>query len=231
MILRSDGPHTRKAVLWDLDGTLVDSGDCHWRAWRDTMRGEGVNLAHQQFLESFGQRNDRILSTWLGADTPADRIQRVGEAKEAMYRELAQREGVVLLPGARKWVERLREARWRQAIASSAPRKNVEVLLEVGGIASLIDAVVSAEDVPRGKPAPDVFLAAAERIDVAPHRCVVVEDAPAGVEAGQRAGMRVIGVNASSVLTADVYARTLAELPADVFERLITSDEDAPSNF
>src|SRR5207244_3685131 len=76
-------------VLWDLDGTLVDSEDYHWRSWRDTMRGDGVVISHDQFLASFGLRNDRILTAWLG-DVAADRIQRLGDAKEAEYRRLAQ---------------------------------------------------------------------------------------------------------------------------------------------
>jgi beta-phosphoglucomutase len=212
-----------RGVLWDLDGTLVDSGDYHWRAWRETMRDESVELSYQQFLESFGQRNDRILAAWLGSARSPEDLQRIGDAKEAMYRDIARRDGLVALPGAREWVVRLRREGWRQAIASSAPRANVDVMLESVGIRDLIDAVISAEDVSRGKPDPEVFLAAAARLGVPPRRCVVVEDAPAGVEAARRAGMRRIGVNAQTPLDADTYVRSLVELPEDAFDRLITS--------
>ena len=212
-----------RAVLWDLDGTLVDSGDYHWRAWRDIMRAEGLELSYQQFLDSFGQRNDRILTTWLGDEAPKDRIQRIGDAKEALYREFAQREGLAVLPGAREWVDRLRHSGWRQAIASSAPRSNVTVMLEAVGIAELIDAVVSAEDVMRGKPEPDVFLAAAERLHVPPARCVVVEDAAAGIEAARRGGMASIGVSRHGSLSGDVNVRSLLELDPEAFDRLVTS--------
>ena len=218
------------AVLWDLDGTLVDSGDYHWRAWRDTMQREGVAVSFQQFLDSFGQRNDRILATWLGAGVGADRVRRIGDDKERLYREIATAEGLVVLPGAREWVTRLHAAGWRQAIASSAPRANVDVMLAVVGLDGYLDAVVSAEDVTRGKPEPDVFLAAAARVLAPPHRCVVVEDAAAGVEAARRAGMRSIGVNPHTILEADVAVRSLVELEADVFERLVTSGGDAPSS-
>lgn len=210
-----------RAVLWDLDGTLVDSGDYHWRSWRDTMRGEGFTLTYQQFLDSFGQRNDRILTAWLGADADPSRIVRLGDAKEALYRELARREGLVPLPGAREWVRRLHEEGWRQAIASSAPRANVEVMIEATGLRAVIDAFVSAEDVTRGKPDPDVFLAAASRLQAAPSECIVVEDAAAGVEAARRAGIRCIGVNSGATLAADVFVRSLTELPPDAFERLL----------
>ena len=214
-------PRPPDAVLWDLDGTLADSGDYHWRSWRDTLRLEGMELDYQQFLDSFGQKNDRILTTWLGPDATADTIVRIGEAKEALYREFARAEGLVALPGAVEWVRRLHAGGWKQAIASSAPRANVEVMLEAIGVASLMDAVVSAEDVTRGKPDPQVFLRAAERLDVPPDRCVVVEDAAAGVEAARRAGMKTIGVNARAPLAADLYVPSLAELPADAFEALL----------
>lgn len=210
-----------RAVLWDLDGTLIDSGDYHWRAWRDTMRMEKFDLSYERFLDSFGQKNDRILKGWLGDDTPDERIRRIGDAKEALYREFARREGLTPLPGGIVWVQRLRREGWHQAIASSAPRANVDVMLEAVGIAAEIDAVVSAEDVRAGKPDPEVFLTAAERLGVPAERCIVVEDATAGIEAARRAAMRSIGVSTSGVLPADVFVRSLADLSDDAFDRLV----------
>jgi len=210
------------AVLWDLDGTLADSEEYHWLSWRDAMRIEGVDLSYDRFLASFGQRNDRILGAWLGQVEP-QRMRRIGDWKEAEYRRLAEERGMTPLPGAREWVERLRAAGWKQAIASSAPRLNVETMLRVLQMDGLIDAIVSAEEVSKGKPDPDVFLAAAAALSIPPPRCIVVEDAPAGVEAGRRAGMRTIGVNAKSRLAADLYVTSLADLPADAFDRLLTS--------
>lgn len=169
------------------------------------------------------RKNDRILSAWFGAAASPERIQRVGDAKEVMYRDLARREGVVALPGAVEWVRHLRRDEWLQAIASSAPRANMDVVLRVVGIADQIDATVSAEDVTAGKPDPQVFLAAATRLGVPPDRCIVVEDAAAGIEAAKRAGMRSIGVNASTVLDADVYVTRLANLPSNAFKRLLST--------
>jgi len=210
-----------RAVLWDLDGTLVDSGDYHWRSWRDTMAVEGQPLTYQQFLDSFGQRNDRILTGWLGRDASPSLIARIGDAKEALYREFARSEGLVALPGAEQWVKRLHADGWRQAIASSAPRANVEVMVEAVGIAGYLQALVAAEDVTVGKPDPQVFLTAAARLGVPARRCVVVEDAPAGVEAARAGGMRSIGVSATGNLAADLFVRSLADLPPDAFERLL----------
>jgi HAD superfamily hydrolase (TIGR01509 family) len=207
-------------VLWDLDGTLVDSEDYHWRSWRDTMRADGVAISHEQFLASFGLRNDRILTNWLGA-SDGDRIRRLGDAKEREYRRLAEMQGLAPLPGAAEWLARLHEKGWKQAIASSAPRENVDVMLRVLGLTPYFDAIVSAEDVTAGKPDPQVFLAAAFRLRLPPARCIVVEDAAGGIEAARRAGMRSIGVSRTAILDADVFTRSLADLPPTVFESLL----------
>jgi len=211
------------AVLWDMDGTLVDSEEYHWLSWRDTMAAEGIPITHDQFVITFGQRNDSILPRWLGADAMADRIQRVGDAKEELYRRLVRESGLAPLPGAAEWVRRLRRENWRQAVASSAPRANLDVVLEVIGLRGCFQAVVSAEDVTAGKPDPQVFLTAAARLGASPSQCVVVEDAAAGVEAARRAWMRSIGVSRKSTLAADIAASSLTELAPDVFVRLLAS--------
>ena len=210
-----------RGVLWDLDGTLVDSGEFHWLSWRDTMAAEGLPITYQQFLDSFGQKNDRILTEWLRPDASPERVQRVGDAKEEAYRALAQTRGLSPLPGAADWIHRLHDAGWKQAIASSAPRKNIEVMLEALGVGRDFDAIIGAEDVVLGKPNPEVFLTAAARLGVPPDRCVVVEDAIAGVEAAKRAGIKSIGVSRTVTLDADVAVATLKDLPEDAFERLV----------
>jgi beta-phosphoglucomutase len=210
-----------RAVVWDLDGTLVDSEEFHWRSWRDTMEGEGVALSYEQFLASFGQRNDRILPAWLGSDADRARMQRIGDSKEAAYRRLAEAHGLKPLPGAEHWLMALGAAGWKQAIASSAPRANAETMLRVSGLGYYFDTVVTAEDVTHGKPAPDVFLEAASRLGVPPARCIVVEDAAAGIEGARRAGMRSIGVSKGGRLQADFAVQSLTDLPSDAFERLL----------
>jgi HAD superfamily hydrolase (TIGR01509 family) len=213
-----------RAVLWDLDGTLVDSEEYHWRAWRDVMAGEGVELTYEQFLASFGQRNDRILRGWLGDDAEPERIRQIGDAKEAEYRRLAETEGVAPLAGAAEWAHRLHADGWRQAIASSAPRLNVEVMLRALSLDPYFDAIVAAEDVTRGKPDPQVFQRAAARLAVPAERCIVVEDVAAGIEAARRAGMRSIGVSRQATLDADIFVRSLVDLPDDAFVRLLSAN-------
>jgi len=211
-----------RAVLWDMDGTLIDSAEYHWLTWRDTLAELGHTLTHEQFASWFGQRNDAILRRYFGDGIAAGEVTRLGDAKEAAYREMVRERGIEPLPGVRRWLLRLQETGWRQAVASSAPPANIEVILDVLGLRDCFDAWVSAEEVAHGKPAPDVFLRAAEKLDVAPARSVVVEDAPAGVEAGHRGGMRTIGLTSMArALDADIVVACLDELPDDAFDRLI----------
>ena len=85
-----------KAVLWDMDGTLINSEQLHWISWRNTMANEGVVITHEQFLSTFGQRNDSIVPSWLGAAATAERIARIAQAKEELYRQLVRRVGIAL---------------------------------------------------------------------------------------------------------------------------------------
>ncbi|HVO12990.1 MAG TPA: HAD family phosphatase [Vicinamibacteria bacterium] len=212
-----------RGVLWDLDGTLVDSAGYHWIAWHDTLAAFGRSVTPSDFAHAFGKRNDEILRGLFGEALAADWIERVADAKERAYRRLLKERGLAALPGALEWLARLRAAGWKQALASSAPRPNIDAVFEVLGLARWLDAVVSADEVGRGKPDPLLFLEAARRIGVAPEGCVVVEDAPAGIEGARRAGMRSIGVLSDHhpELLADLVVPSLATLTADAFERLL----------
>jgi HAD superfamily hydrolase (TIGR01509 family) len=220
-----------KSVLWDLDGTLVDSEQYHWLAWRDTMSAEGVALTHEAFLKTFGLRNDAIVPQWIPGVT-SERADHIARAKEQLYRRLVREGGLEPLPGVRHWTERLAREGWRQAIASSAPRENVDAVLTVIGLAPCFQAIVSAEDVTLGKPDPQVFLTAAARLGSAPAQSVVVEDAPAGIEAARRAGMASIGVRRNgSPLPADLAVSSLTDLPANAFQSLLKRHLSPDSEF
>jgi beta-phosphoglucomutase len=211
-----------RAVLWDMDGTLIDSEELHWLSWCEALGREGIRVTREQFLSSFGQRNASIIPVWLGAESSDERVEKIGNAKEVAYRRLVHEHGMSALPGVAEWVRRLRDEGWLQAIASSAPRLNVETILEVLGFGDWFQSIVSAEDVQRGKPDPQVFLTAAAQLGVPPERCIVVEDAAAGVEAARRAGMRSIGVARNGqILPADLTVSSLALLDADAFEKLL----------
>ncbi|MFL6212808.1 MAG: HAD family hydrolase [Blastocatellia bacterium] len=214
--------NTPRAVLWDVDGTLVDSLEYHWQSWREALSGEGYTLTREQFLSTFGRRNDEILRAYFGDDITPERITRISLDKEEAYREMVRSRGIEALPGVRRWLHQLKADGWRQAVASSAPPLNLEVILAALDVNDCFDAIVSAEEVERGKPDPQIFLAAAAKVQTPPARCIVVEDAPAGTEAARRAGMRAIGVLTTHAhLDADLVVRSLDELDTAAFASLL----------
>ena len=213
-----------RAVLWDMDGTLIDSEEFHWISWRDTLEREGIPITREQFLATFGQRNDSIIPQLLGAAATPESIERISTAKEELYRELVRKHGMKPLPGVATWLQRLHEDGWLQAIGSAAPRKNIDVVLEALSATHLFQAIVSAGDVHHGKPDAEVYLVAAARLGAAPVRSIVVEDAVAGVEAAGRAGMRSIGVSRNGKhLPADIVVQSLELLDPNAFETLLAS--------
>lgn len=212
----------QRAVLWDMDGVLVDSADYHYAAWREALAREGYAIGYDEFRATFGQRNDTILRGIFGADLPDAEVNRIADVKEALYRQFVRERGIALLPGVLRHLRTLRASGWRQAIASAAPRANVLAIVNAVEIAPYFDAITSGEEVTRGKPDPQVYLLSAERVQVPPRHCIVVEDAPAGLEGARRAGMRCIGVTSTHAhLEADIVVASLDELDAESFERLL----------
>ena len=210
-----------KAVIWDLDGTLINSVDHHWEAWREVMAAEDISLTFEGFVADFGKRNDEILRGRIDPNMPDAEVARIALAKEEAYRRFVRSKGLVLLPGAENWLSQLKAERWLQALGTSAPQGNIDAAFDVLGIEKFFDAVMSSEQVKAGKPSPDVFLAAAERMKVAPENCIVVEDAPAGIEAARRAGMKSVGVlTTHDELKGDWVFKTLEDLPSDFFAGL-----------
>jgi HAD superfamily hydrolase (TIGR01509 family) len=220
-----------RAVLWDMDGTLINSEEFHWISWQNAMANEGIAITRGQFLASFGQRNDSIIPRWLRAAATPEHIERISKSKEELYRELVRTKGMTALPGVASWLHQLHEQGWLQAIASAAPRANIEIVLEALSASRFFQGIVSADDVHKGKPDPEVYLIAAARVGTSPDKCIVVEDAVAGVEGARRAGMRSIGVSHNgNHLPADVVVKSLELLDSDAFEMLLQKSSDPARN-
>ena len=216
------------AVIWDVDGTLVDTAELHFRAWEQLCRDLGRPFSRADFAATFGRRNPEIFRHLFGERFGEKDMDELGFRKEELYRAAA-RGGVELLPGVRPLLEGLKADGFRQAIGSSAPRANVALILEITRSAALFDAVSCAEDTTRGKPDPQVFLVAARKLDVPPQRCVVVEDAVAGVEAARNGGMKCIAVSFVGhhpeekliAAGADLVVKTLEEVTVSTVRSLV----------
>jgi beta-phosphoglucomutase len=187
------GPSDQAAVIWDVDGTLVDTAELHFQAWTDLCRRHNLTFTREDFVRTFGRRNAEIIPQIVGPGCTDAEVADLSEQKEELYRAAARR-GVALLPGAGKLLKELHAAGFKQAIGSSAPRANLDLILDLTDTARTFEAISSAEDTRRGKPDPEVFQVAAGKLGVSPSRCVVMEDAVAGVQAAKAGGMKCIAV-------------------------------------
>lgn len=203
-------------AIWDLDGTLVNTEQSHYEAWRALMQEQGRDLTLEQFRPTFGLRNDDVLSQHLGFDPARYQIGALGDRKELLFRELLESAGVQMQSGARRLVEHLHGLGARQAIASSAPPRNIAVIVRAMGLGDCFQAVLSSEEVERGKPAPDIVLKAAQQLGLPASRCVVLEDAPAGIAAGRAAGSKVIAIDGTfppaRLVQADLVVHSFEEV-------------------
>ncbi len=204
------------AVIFDMDGVIVDTAPQHFAAWRRLLAEMGYEFNEEEFHITFGQRNQEILRHILGDELSELQVEELGHKKEEYYRGLVQGK-MNASPGFMSLLKSLRNDALRIAVGTSAPQENVELILDELGIREQLDAVVTAEDVERGKPDPEVFLLAAQRCNVEPKRCVVFEDAVAGIEAARAAGMGCIGVGRADITQADLVIDSLEEVTiADV---------------
>ena len=183
-------------AIFDFDGVIIDSHDQHEASWFRLAEELGKPMTKELFKESFGMRNETILPGLFRWTEPGDTelIAELGDRKEEIYREVLEETGIEPLPEVRDLLEQLHQAGVPAGIGSSTSRLNIETVLSVTGMADLFMAISAAEDVTRGKPEPDVFLKAAEKIGREPANCVVFEDAPVGIQAGIAGGMRTVAV-------------------------------------
>ena len=180
------------AVLWDMDGVLVDTAELHYQTWKQTLADYGIPFSRQIFNEFFGMNNEQTLTGILGRSPEPSFLQESSDKKEDKFRKSIHGQ-VELYPGVRKLLKELQRAGVRQAIASSAPQENIDALVNELNMASFFQAIVSGHKL-NSKPDPATFLLAAERLGVKPQRCVVIEDALHGIEAARRADMKCIAV-------------------------------------
>ncbi|MBS3762518.1 MAG: HAD family phosphatase [Planctomycetes bacterium] len=205
------------AAIFDWDGVIVDSSDFHEQSWERLAEKENRILPEGHFKKGFGMRNEQIIPEILEWTSDPEEIARLSNRKEELYRELIIEKGISPLPGVEDWLQELQVNDIPHAVASSTERLNITTSLDVMGMKQEFDAVVGGEDVENGKPDPEVFLTAAEKVGTPPAQCVVFEDAHVGIEAGLAANMKVVALAtthpANTLQDADIVVASLAELP------------------
>lgn len=184
-----------EGVIFDMDGVLVDNVEQHLEAFLQFGREQGRALTRADVLEVFGQRNDEMIPALLSRQVGEEELARLASRKEEIYRELT---GAVLketmVPGLKHFLQELWDHNVAMSVATSGPRGNVDFVLDGLRIRSFFRGAVTGAEVSHGKPHPEVFLKAAELLQVDPSRCLVFEDTTSGIEAARRAGCRCIAV-------------------------------------
>ena len=219
----------QRAVIFDVDGVLVDSWDAHFRSWRDVLREHGLDMSEDEFGRTFGRTSREIIRSFWGDEVDDATARAIDDRKEALYRDLV-REAFPVMDGAVALIDALRAAGFVLGVGSSAPPENVVLSLEGLERREAFGAIVTGRDVTRGKPDPQVFQLAAERLGVAPGQCAVIEDAPAGVRAAAAAGMAnvaLLGTAPRETLLeagACLTVESLRALTPEVIARLIDGD-------
>ncbi|MBD8529441.1 MULTISPECIES: HAD family phosphatase [unclassified Massilia] len=195
---------SKRALIFDMDGTIVDNMAFHTQSWIAFFerRGRAID-ADEFFRTTAGRQGQEIIRSYLGADLADDEIAVLNHEKEAVYRELYAPH-LKSVAGFEDLIADARSQGILLAVGTAAPPANVEFTLDGLDLRRHFETVVGAADVARGKPHPDVFLEAARRCGAAPADCIVFEDAPLGVEAARRAGMRVVVI--TTTLPADAFA-------------------------
>ncbi len=209
-------PDSGIGAIFDWDGVVIDSSRHHEESWNRLAAEEKRTLPDGHFLKGFGMKNEAIIPTILAWTQDESDIRRLSLRKEVLYREIIREWGIEPLPGVRPFLERLQAARIPRVIGSSTHRLNITTSLEILGLARFFAAIVSAEDVNHGKPDPEVFLLAADKIAKAPSACCVFEDAPMGIQAALAGGMKAVGVTGThgigALSGAHLIVRRLDEL-------------------
>ncbi len=202
-----------EAFLIDLDGVIIDSGEFHKLSWIELMKKLGVGFSEDDFKKTFGMTNSTILKMFLG-EIPDEDVKRLSEEKERIYRDLAKGK-IKLIKGSKDFLEFIKEnKRLKTALVSSTPMKNIDFIFSELGIGKFFDVVISGEDVERGKPDPECYTKALNKLGVAPQKAWVIEDSQHGIYSARDAGTKCIGILTThkNLEDTDILAKDFYEL-------------------
>ncbi len=210
-----------KAILFDFDGVIIDSGDLHYKAWQIFCSHFNKVMTYEEFKEGFGRTNRDILNDILGRKLTEEEISSYSEQKEEIFRNLAK-SNIKLIDGAVDFIKKVKAEGKLIALVSSTPRKNIDFILKEVKLNNYFDAIISAEDVKDGKPNPECYIRAANKLGIIPQDCLVIEDAIAGIQAALRAGMKCIAITttqpADKLVEANYIVNSFSEIDLYLFE-------------
>lgn len=218
-----------KAVIWDMDGVIVDTVTYHSHAWQHILQQRGVSITEEEYKGFFGQRNDTIIRSKIGDDISDEEMDKIAIEKEEYYHKLIEGK-LQPLPGAVELIKALSAHGFSMAIASSAPKTTIELLLKDLDVWQYFAVDVAGREVAEGKPSPQIYLLAAEKLGADPQDCIVIEDALAGITGAKKANMKCLAVATThpheKLIEADLVVNTLEEVTVSIIEKLLKSTTD-----
>jgi beta-phosphoglucomutase family hydrolase len=221
--MRIEDKYSKFCIIFDMDGVLADTGPIHYESWVNLAKELGLEFSRNFFENTFGQQSPAIIRKFLGQEVDTAQIIEWSNHKESYYREMVK-DKLKPLPGAIEIIKDLKSEGFRLAIGSSGPPENVELLLTTLKIKKCFDVIATAAEVKKSKPEPDVFLYVANRLEINAKNCIVIEDAPVGIEAANRAGMGTIALttthNKRELLDAHLVIKDLTELSITDIKRM-----------
>jgi HAD superfamily hydrolase (TIGR01509 family) len=214
------------AVLFDLDGVVIDNTPTQHEVWAAFLRSHGANPTSADIRATDGRRGDDVIRQWLGQTLTTEQVAELLRERETMYRQRLLADEVKPIAGVEAFLTALRSAGVPRAMATSAVPENAEIALRRLGLTSYFDAVITAADVRKGKPDPEPYLKAAAAVSVLAERCVVIEDSLPGIRAGKAAGAQCLGLSTSATeeqlrqAGADFVAPDFTKLPVSFWPHL-----------
>jgi len=185
-----------KAVIWDMDGVIVDSGPLHFNSWHNTLEQYSLVVSEAELRRLFGMTSPEVVKILFGNEVSEEFVTQLCDEKELLFREAIQK-NAQYIPGVEYWLKEFKLSGIRQAIASSGSQENIDAVLDTLDTRTYLNAVVSGKDMP-SKPDPGIFIKAAQQLGVDPKNCLVIEDAIAGVAGAKSAGMKCLAITTTN---------------------------------
>ncbi len=213
-----------ECVIFDMDGVLADTGPIHFASWKKLAKKIGVEFTKEFFEKSFGQKSVPITRKLVGKNTEESKIKEWADLKEKYYREMVK-DKIKPLPGVISLIKDLKKNNFKLAVGSSGPPENVDLLLNSLKIKKYFDFIITGDDVQKGKPDPEVFKKIKNYFQLISERCVVIEDAPVGIEAAKSAGMKTIALTTThkkdELKNADLILEDLSKINFKDIKKII----------
>ncbi len=211
------------AVIFDMDGVIVDSARYHYLAWRTLLEKRNREYSYEEFKTNFGRRTDMQVRRILG-NIPDAEVTAFVKEKDILFREIIGR-SVAAFPGVVDLIKNIKNHEGKLAVGSSSPTETVHLIVGKLGVKEDFDTIVCGDEVTEGKPSPQIFLTAARKLGVLPEKCVVIEDAVIGVAAAKNGGMRAVAVTNTherrDFTEADLVVDSLQELKFETLKNIL----------